>query len=260
MTKKLPIPAKYGGELITEIEIKNFNAEVLADTKKSLDSGNGYKAIQTFITGCIEKAGNVTDKASIREIVGNIPFGAAHLLTLEILFQKQDDDGIEGYYPCPRCGEVKICEQADGQDTRDHFRDMEINSTEETGFVYHLADPIEINADDESEVITDLGIEYSTLNNCSVSLEKVGIKDTVRLQIAILIESIKTVNSREVDKKWKTRYGTMIFGRMSTDLRKINEKMTEFGLNTRVKKNCLKCCKEFEVNLNTANFFASALS
>jgi|WetSurMetagenome_2_1015567.scaffolds.fasta_scaffold11018_6 hypothetical protein len=260
MTKKLPIPAKYGGELITEIEIKNFNAEVLADTKKSLDSGNGYKAIQTFITGCVEKAGNVSEKASIREIVGNMPFATADLLTMEILFQKQEDDGIEGYYPCPRCGEVKICEKTDGQDTRDHYLELEINTTEETGFVYHLTEPVEINADDESEIITEIGFEYSTLNQCSVALEKIGIKDTVRLQLAILLESIQTVNGREVDKKWKNRYGNILMGRMSTDLKYINDKMTEFGLKTKVKKNCLKCGKEFEVSLNTANFFASALS
>jgi hypothetical protein len=221
--------------------------------------------LQTFISGCVEKIGDVTDKLAINTLVGQMSYRSAHYLAIKIIFQDEKDDGVEGYYKCPRCQEPKICEANDNPDldTRDYLSDLKIVFLEDADreFEIELDTPVEIK--DESngvDGIFKLKFRYPTLNDCSMAFNKVGEKDTVRLQFQVYIQALTGVNDGEVDNKFKNNYGMYVFEKMERkDIARISDACEKYGLVIEVMKICNKCQKEFKVHLNTSNFFGFAL-
>jgi hypothetical protein len=259
---RLPIPI-FSEKIFEEVTIRRLVAGVLADTHRIVEKGDIYKAIQTFVAGGIESIGDITDRPSINSLVGKMPFKSAYYLATKIIFLDEKDDGVEGYYPCPRCNEPKICEAGEDRDTRDFISDLKINYMEgkDNLFTVELDNPVEIK--DESggeEGILKLALHYPTLNDCSAAFNRAGDKDKGRLQFQIYVQALEQVNDNEVDRKYKNSLGMFIFEKMDRkDIRKISDKCEEFGMKTEATKICNKCQKEFVVEINTANFFGSAL-
>lgn len=260
---KLPIPLVRKGERHEEVILREITAGLLADTQKIIESGDSYRALACFAAGVIESIGEITDRAAIKNLANFLPYKSAEAVIIEALLQSDKDDGVEGYYECPRCGAAKLAEYNPEEelDTRDHLRDLPVKTTENSGFEYELKCPVEIRSgEDMVEMIKSISFIYPTLASCSAALSKVGLRDVVRLQMAVLLESVETINKNPVERNWKSNYGTYVFEKMKKgDLLEINRRINEFGMNPVVKKVCLKCQKEFEVVLNTSNFFASAL-
>jgi hypothetical protein len=261
----IPIPVSVGEKTYREVKIKRTIASVIADTHQILEKGDTYKAIQKFVSGCLESIDDVTDKLSIYNIVSYMPYKSAFYLATRILMLDEKDDGVEGMYICPRCQNKKICEfnEDPSLDTRDYLKDLPIRNMEGdiNGFEINLSHPIEIkDVDGNAQIIDTLFMEYPTLNHCSMAFNKVGGKDDIRLQLAIYVQALQQVNGDDVDKQFKNSYGMYIFEQMERDdIRKLGVEIDKYGMSTAVKKICNKCGKEFTVNLNTANFFVSAL-
>jgi hypothetical protein len=262
---KIPIPIMHNGKMVDEVVMKPLLAGIIADTSKIMEKGDGYKGIQTLVSGGIEKIGETTSRQDIYEIVGKLPYQSAFYLAVKIVMQDEKDDGVEGFYPCPRCNEPKICEFNENPDidSRDHLSDLEIKVMEDvvTSFKISLNNPIEIKDIDNNDMpILTLEFGFPTLNDCSMAFNKVGEKDKVRLQLQAYIQALKKINDIEVDNRWKNRYGMKMFEEMDrNDIKQISDKTTEFGLQTKMNKICNKCGKEFVIEVNTANFFVSAL-
>ena len=256
---KLPIPVLNNGTKISEAEIKSYNAGVIADTQKVAESGDSYRALETFISGCLETLGDLSG-SDLRAAVKNMPYKTAEYLSTKIIVADKDD-AVEGVYECPRCGNQITTENDPEHFTADRISDLDVTYTEDTFFSIGLKKPVKLPVTDEpiAEVQT-IEMDYPTLNQCSLALNKVGRGDKIRLQIAIYVEALRKVNAIEVDKKWKSRWGMILFERMSDDLRAIGDKANAYGLQTELEKNCLKCGKKFKTNITTSNFFASALA
>ena len=258
---KFPIPIN-NGKVYDEIEIKEIITGVIADANREMEKGDPYKAIQMMISGCTEKIGDKTDKASIKEVIGHMPYKTAEYIAIKILLLGEVDDGIEGVYYCPRCDMQIICEKTEDSDTLDYLEDQEIKCIDENTPIEHeLSSPVELPAEnEENNYIESLTIKYPTLNNCSNAIKKYGDRDKVRLQLAILNDALVKINGKEIDYKWKNRYGMYLFERLkNNDIRKINEKISGYGIDSEVEKTCRGCGKKFKTPINTANFFASAL-
>jgi hypothetical protein len=257
-TLKMPIPISYNGSLLVDVNIKSYTAGVIADCKKSLDAQGPYAGYQTFLSGCIESIGEVISKQEIRNIINNMSYKTAEYLMLEII-ALDGEDGIEGMYICPRCNNEIICEH----DTEDHIKDLEIKTTECVNFEIKLLNGITIEnkmPEDSIEYVQSLTFRYPTLKDCLNAYIKYGKKEQSRLQLGICLEGLNSVNGIDIDLKFKNRYGMQIIENLvSKDLKFLIEKINEFGVITDKIKTCNKCGKEFKVNLNTSNFFVSAL-
>lgn len=259
---EIPVPFILNGETIREVQIRPFTGGVIADTKKVLDQGNPFDALAVFITGCLESMGEVRDRAALRAAVGKMPYKTADYLICQIATQ-DGDDGVEGAYPCPRCDEKVFAEYNANPDldTRDHLGIQGLTKSQDPVTVeLILKTPVEIPADGDPLTITALTFDLPTLDDCSTAFRRVGRKDEIRLQFAIYLAALRTVNGEAVDAKWKTRYGSMVFEKMSrADLLKLGKDVNRYGIDTAIRKICHSCGKEFTAELNTSSFFGFAL-
>ena len=264
MNITLPIPIQYDGATLSDCAIKGYTAGLLADTKKAIMADNAYKAYMVFLAGCIDRIGAYEDKQKIREIVRVMSYRTAEYLTVKILSLDDEDDGIEGMYTCPRCGKKIICEKTADGDTRDFIKDMPCTMLQDgEAFIVQLKNAIEVQnkaEDDSIDSVSSLEFRYPTLSDCSNAFIKYGKKDETRLQLAIYLEALTKVNGYPVPEKFKSRYGMQVLEDFTrADIQALGAKINQYGLENKVTKTCPDCQKEFEVYINTANFFASAL-
>jgi hypothetical protein len=266
-TVKLPIPAIFEGKTYTEVELKtHIQSSVLADTNRIAEKGNQYSALQVYISGGIEKIDDVSDRQTIKNIVGCMPYRSSFLLAIKLALMRSDDTGIEGEYPCPKCGELKKCEYNKNPDldSRDYISDIKISmkpESEDNTIKYKLKFPIVISdADAHDETVTDIEIEYPSLNHCSMAYNKIGDEDGIRMQMMAYVQALRKVNGNEITREFKNNFGMTMFERSDIDdLKEIGKILEKYGLNERVTKRCNKCGKKFEVVLNTSQLFENAL-
>lgn len=263
----LPIPIVSGGKTYREAEIKPPTGGVLADTKKLLDSGNPYDAMKELISGCTESIGGVAERTARRELSGNMPYKSAEYTIINILTLDHDDDSVEGIYPCPTkgCGGKVECRYNKNPelDTSDKLSDMELDVMESDSneFEHNLVKLLEIDmGSDGVQVVESISLLHPTLNHCSAAIRKRGRGDGIRAQMSVYSEAMTKVNGENIGRKWINRYAMMMFEKMGTaDLRELGEKVDRYGIKTSVEKHCLKCGNMFHVELDTSNFFDSAL-
>ncbi|MBD3277829.1 MAG: hypothetical protein GF388_05985 [Candidatus Aegiribacteria sp.] len=272
---RLPIPITVDGKKYTEVEVDAPKASAIADTRRDVEKVNVYQAIWTFIAGgvrCyIDEAGNrIEDQSAVKRITGYMPYRSAEYIALMVVLEIDPDDGIEGLYSCPRCGMEIVNEYVDeGLDTRDHARDLPVafmEPGEEPIIDHKMVDPISIidkTTGDQLFTIDSFKMEYPTLMTCAQSYNKYGATDEVRRQFAFYIDSLIEVNGEAVTQKFKGEWGMFLFSNMSTrknsDRHLLNKAMQEYGLDSRIKKVCPKCDKEWNAEVSTANFFEYAL-
>lgn len=261
-----------GRNLHADIEIKKPSGAVIADTQKIVKTGDLFSAIKTFISGCVVGIGDISDKQQIKNLVGQMPYRSAETVALKIMAEYYpDDDGIEGVYRCPRCGDKIIAElkEQDGMkiDTRDFISMLPIGymETPEYTIDIELSEPVILRNTLNGEIIltvNSFAMQYPTIENCINAYNKQGLDDDVRLQYVMYAEAIKSINGQPVDQRWINSYGLPLFEGMKdvrSDIGTITEKIRQYGIQTTVPKKCRSCGKEWRASVNTANFFASAL-
>lgn len=266
---KYPIPIKHNGVVYHGCNIKRPTPGTIADTKKIIDTGDKFSGIQTFIEGIVTDIYKdddlITDRISIKSILKNIPYRSAEWMTIQAMLMLDSSDAIEGYYSCPRCQKVLICElkEENGEtiyDTRDFISALLLNTTDfNEDIEISLSENVDIYLNDDLiDSVGNFTIENPTLKHCIAAYQKVGDKDELRLQFAIYVEALKKVNNKEIDNKWKTRHGKYLFENLKnfkTDFVNLTNKVNQYGLDKRLTKTCNQCGKEWQVVVNTSNFF-----
>ena len=273
---QLPIPIiTNSGGVFNEIEIIKPKSSVIADTRKVLnDTNEVFHSIRTFLSGCIESISNdekvISDKENIRNMVNFMPYRSAEVCLYKILvLYDPDKDAIEGVYSCPRCGTKLITEYIESEDidTRDFISQLEIKYMDEYEDIeIELSDPVNIKdkgRDEILESIQSMKFKHPTIANCIVAEKMYGSTDSIRMQFAMYVESLKEINGIEIDKKYRNTYGMFIFNNVKEckkDLGELNRKVSEYGIDPNLTKICKSCGKEFKVPINMSNFFVSALT
>jgi len=215
----LPIPIFDKEDYFDEIELVRPKPFVIADTHK-LTKTNFYQAIKYFVSGCcVGLAGSreTEDKAEIRRIIKYMPFRSIEMAAIEIVLLLDEDDGVEGIYPCPLCKKKIISRYIAGEDpddpemdTRDFIRDLHISYMEDRSkdFEISLNEPLVIknaSTGEELQRVDKIKMEYATIQHCINAYGKVGMSDEMRLQFAIYAESLQEINDKPVDDKWKRK-------------------------------------------------------
>ncbi len=279
---RLPIPifssSGEKGKYYNEIEITRPKPSVIADTKKIADTGDYYTAVHTLNSGSITRImgthDDVSDKKAIRKLHKKMAYKSMEFVSLNVLLSIDDDDGVEGVYPCPLCKRKVIAKYVAGEDddeepqldTRDHIHDLSIRYMEdmEESFEIELTEPVTIiNAATKEvvESISKMEIFWPTVKHCISAYAKYGNSDDIRLQFAIYAEALRSINGTYVDDKWRRMFGVYLFENIphvKKDFGKISKENNRYGLDPRIKKFCPDC-GEFTANINTSNFFVSAL-
>lgn len=282
MIEKFPVPLKIDNTVYHSCDVEAPTAGVLADTRKAADTGDRFNATLIFLTGCIKSIiadGNeITDRLAIKSALRRLPYRSAEVIALKAILQVHDNDGIEGIYPCPRCHYQVISQivEENGEvisDTRDFISNINIEYMQEygEGFTINLSDTVYIQNMKTEEPFIDpktqqavsmssITMRHPTLGDCIEAYLKQGGTDEMRLQYRIYVEAITEIDGMPVDRSWKEKYGMMLFEKIKSikDIGIIAQKANEYGIARKVKKNCPKCGKEWQAEVNTSNFFESA--
>lgn len=274
MRATLPIPAEHGGRRIVEAEVQAPRAADIADTRRQVDQANVYEAMATFLGGGVAAffdadGGAVDDKAQVRAIARHLPFRSAEWLAINVVLAIDPDEGIEGVYECPRCHHEIVCEASGGDDSRDMVSDMELVSMEPGApltFSVDLPEPFQLLDRKSGEVlmsIETLEMAYPTLAVCSGAYGKYGANDPMRRQFAFYVDSLVRCNGEEVDKKFRAEWGMYLFSNLRASrgggMSLIGEEVRRYGLDQTLEKVCPRCGKVWRADVDTSNFFVSAL-
>jgi predicted Zn-ribbon and HTH transcriptional regulator len=266
----LAMPIWYGEKKYISCEIVKPKGRVLADTKKIFDNGNPFLAMHHFIASCIVELSDdngecIDDQRLIKEITRELKQKAAEKLAIDIMLLYDDNDAVEGVYNCPRCKNIIVCENTLDYDTRDHISDLKVNifDKEIDCFDINLNETFFIK-DKKGEIlqeINSISFRHNTINDVIDAYARYGMADKTRMQYLLYVKAMKKINNEDIDNTWRKVWGLYFFEEYDNinDINKIAKEMNKYGIDTKVEKQCNKCGKIFEVNLNTANFFGSAL-
>lgn len=264
---KLPIPLQYGKDKFLEVDLIKPSGQTIGDTEKIIRQGNIYSAILRFVTGSIERIIGekiVDNQNEIRTICRNLKYKSAEYIYIQSLLSIfNGEDYVEGVYECPRCNEKIIAEKTDDLDTRDKISDLEVNYLEEEDyFEIELSEELQIKS--KEEILYDIktiGFRHPTIDDYIQAFAKHTDRDRIQLQYEVFAKCIESINGNVMDSSFKGTWGTYIFNKYRNigDINKITKEFTKYGYQTKVVKKCMYCGKEWKENLNTSNFFASAL-
>lgn len=269
---EFPIPIVHNGTRYTKCDVVAPKTSAIADTERESHK-NIYSAMHVFISGGIsaiyaEEGQTVEDPIQIKNICRRMPYKTAEFVSLQIVLEIDPDDGFEGVYGCPRCGHKQIAEYEDGADSRDHLSDMETRymGSGEPAFDITVDPPLEIKDKSTGEVIeavTSLRMEYPTLGTCIAASGKYGASGGLRQQFAFYVDSLLQINGEEVDQKTRAQWGMYIFENLRTGkqgpLAQVGREMRRYGMDQTIQKTCPSCGKVWWADVDTSNFFGSAL-
>lgn len=267
------IPVKYKDKIYTSAELKQPSAEDVAYIKEEADKGDVYKATYLWVVGGIKAIhGNneiVENKEEIKKIVRYMPFRTAEQVGLWICFEIDEDDGIEGIYSCPMCGTKIVCRYTDEEDTRDFIKEnMSIVFMEEyTNISINLDSPFNlkfksVSTNEEKDLsVNSFEMRHPTINDCILSKNKYGAgNNSTKRQFAINTLCVISVDGEEVDDKDRNLFVYKMFCDIGIkDLKKIMKEITKYGVDNRIEKICHNCGNSWKAEVNTGNFFVSAL-
>lgn len=274
---QLAVPIFFKDEVYVRAEIRKPTGKVIADTKKSSDTGDFFSSLRVFLVGCVESITKkdeqvITDKVALKSLIPKMPYKTAEQLALAIVsLHNSDDDGVEGVYYCPACNTPvfakKECSDGVDIDTRDFISQLPIGYYEGTGIIEaDLSEPVHIKNAVSGEIleeITSFAIGFPTLEHGINAFQKYGNSDTVRLQFSMFAQALVSVNGEPVDNRFKNAVGTLLFEGIKDVLEDLTKKIirpiNKCGVIPEIPKFCPNCGKEWKAQVNTSNFFASAL-
>lgn len=268
---KLDIPIFYGQRKYIECEIRKPYPKILADAEEKANEGKLFSAMFSFVVGSIVSLTDedeiiIDKKEKIKTICRNMKYKCIEHLIIEIMLLFDSDDAVEGFYSCPRCGQQKICEKTNEFDTRDHISDLEVNEYEDEKdyfeIIFEYPFEIKTKKGETLEIVNSVGFKHPNIIDYIQASAKVGYRNSTKLSIEVYSNCIIEINNKEIDKQWRYNYGRYMLENLEDikkDLSKIAKEINRYGLQTKIEKVCEKCGKIWKENLNTANFFVSAL-
>lgn len=266
---KLYYPIWFEDKKYLNCELKRPTPAVISETEKLVSDSSFGQAMLYFVSSCVTSytdadGATVEEKDKIRQITKKMKQKCLEDICVDIMLKIDSEDGIEGVYYCPRCGEQQIAEKKGDVDTRDFVSNLEIKylENERDYFEIVLSEPYErIDKGEVVETINTMGFRYSTIEDLINSISKVGTSNKTKTVYSILIDCLVTLNGKTVDKIQRDKFGIKFIENMPNikDLMKVIAEMHAYGRKNSTTKQCRRCSKEWEADLNTANFFVSGL-
>lgn len=274
MIKRLPVLFQTSENLYTSVEIKKPSGKVLSDTHEFSKRHSAELVMKTFVSGCtvriISEDKDITDSLAIKRSYDFMSNKNLEYLAQEIMILYYDnEDHVEGVYPCPRCGHRSIAQKSliDGIeiDDRDRISDLKVNFMEDPSellFEVELTKPVVIETVMGDEEVRNLIMGFPTVEDHVKAHSQVGDQNETKFQYALFGNAIKKVNGEEVDDTWRRACGLKLFNNIEEvhkDIGRISDYINSYGVNPKIEKVCKECGKEWTPFINTSNFFDSVL-
>jgi hypothetical protein len=275
MEIRLPIPFVSGeGKVYDKAELKRPSGAILADVKDVLGRSNEYQGMRVFAAGCCVKlfgeSGEITDPSNIKTLLGKTSNKTLEFICIMVMIDYYEgEDYIEGLYICPRCSHKVISEKTEEDgiviDTRDRLTDLAVGYMEdisELEFDVDLGQVIVLKSHTSEEEVNIITLRFPCTEDYIKAFHQVGGSNFIKVQYHVYGQCITRVNGVEVDDVWRRAFGTTVFNRMENIKKvfgEIAERINKYGINPKVHKSCSNCGKEWEVQISSSNFFASAL-
>jgi len=278
---QLPVPVWKGTAIYPSVELRAPTPDTIAATQEAVEHGL-YRAVVAFLSGCISSftapgAEPVDDRKEIAALVRAMPYMSAEPVAIYALLEGDADDGIEGVYPCPRCGTKVVCEfVSDEEDTRDHIRLLPVTCLGWAGSVF---DPAQVSrtitfrmgaavkvaeqsAGGGDEVWAgEFEMRWPTLADCMQAEARLPGKASLRQQMEIYAIAVERIEQEQLTPGVLGSYAqTMIHAMSKQDLTRLGNEMQKWGMRNTVRKACPSCGKVWEPTVATSNFFVSALA
>jgi hypothetical protein len=271
MTERLPIPLSCGAGVFDQADLRAPKSGSLADSRDAADSGDYFRAVLLFLQGAVTAMrgpGGELEGEQLRSVLRHLPIRSAELLSIRAMLLHDPDDGIEGAYDCPRCGERIVCELTDDADTRDRISELKVayadpEGREAEGFDLEVEPPVRVVDKKDGSAVYEcrsLRLAWPTLAHAMASKGRYGASGATGRQFAIYVDAALEVNGEKVLPKWRGEYGMLTFRELQGQtIRALNEAVQRYGITPRLRKRCAACGKEWEAEVRTSNFFASGL-
>jgi hypothetical protein len=241
---KLYYPIWFEDKKYLNCEIKRPTPLVISETEKLVSDSSYGQAMLYFVANCITSYADdtgicVEEKDKIRAITKKMKQKCLEDLAVDIMLKIDNEDGIEGVYYCPRCGDRQIAEKKGDDDTRDFISILEVNYLESDRdyFEVQLAESYKrFDKDELVEDINTLGFHYPSIENFITVLSKFGLNNKAKISYGSLVECLETINGKTVDKIYKDRYGMKMFENLPNikDLVKISSEMSAYGRSSKI--------------------------
>lgn len=260
---KLAIPTIIDGIFYKNVEIMRPNAEVITSTVEYMQNGNYFNGLYNFVSKSIISIDDVIDKEKIRRLCQLFKMKSIEDISIDIMLKRDKTNGmIEGVYSCPRCGVKKISELKNGIDTRDSIFEQPIIDFDlsDDYFAITLDYPIEIDINKNITTINEIGLRFPEIKDYIEAEAIHGYKKASDIQNTVYKKCIKRINGAEATKDFVATLGDLLFKKIDPDdSKKIAQKIRSYGRQLTKLKSCNECGKEFDVELNTNDFFVCAL-
>jgi hypothetical protein len=262
------------GSIYNEADFRKPRTCVITETYEEAQKGNIFSAMTYFVAGCItsitDLGGNTVDNPiEIKKLVKEMPYITGEQFAIKIMATLNENDVIEGVYICPRCDTQHISnfDSVLDIDNRDRVSDLKINYMDPENYVNEIyvipENPVKIfnkNTGETLITIENFTIKHPTFNDCILAGNNMRAGQEVRTQLKVYTKSLIFVNEENVDLKWVSAYGKLLFDNLEVDdIKQISDELQKYGIEKRLKKICTNCGKEWSPIINTSNFFASGL-
>lgn len=269
----LPIPVWNKDKIYTAVDIMEPDTNTLTRAYETMKSGNIFKSFLEILSGSIETfytqdGDQVEDRAEIKKICADMPYISADTVCLKVLVDMNEEDVIDGLYPCPVCHRNNQPEYDPeyGIDARDKVSDLEIinQETPNNEIFVQLKKTINLINAKTGEIIhavDNITIRYPTLRDCIFAGQNMREGQETAVQIKIYTNALVKVNGQDLDKKFVSVWGQALFGKIKAgDLKQIGNAMQKYGIEKKIKKQCQHCGKEWFAVVDTSSFFVEGLA
>lgn len=269
---RLPIPIFYDDKIYTDVDITEPETQVLTRAYESMKLGNAYKASLELVAGGIEAIYSnendvIEDRAEIKKICSEMPYTSAETVCLLILADMTEEDVLVNLYTCPVCkkNNIPMYDPELGIDTRDRILDLEIVCMDnfENEITAVLKKPVELIDRKTKEVfhkVESITIKYPTIKDCIIACQNSGNSQSASTQIKIYQNAMIKINGEEIDRKFISVWGKVIFDKLKLkDLKQFGNAMQKYGIAKTIKKQCIHCGFEWPAVVDTSDFFVSGL-
>lgn len=274
MIVKFPVPyITANNNIYLEAETKRPSGLLLADVNEAMQKTNEYNSMRVFASGCCERIigdPDITDKVSIKGAIAKMSNKTVEHICAQVMIDYYDnDDYVEGLYICPRCGNKVLAEKKDDDgiiiDTRDRISDLRVGFMEDISdleFDVDLGQTIDLESKTLQESVSNITLRFPIMEDYIKACNAIGIENPVRIQYYVYGQCIIKVDGTTVDDTWRRAYGAVIFNKLENTkevFKQISNHINKYGIDPDVEKRCNNCGKVWKVQINSTNFFASAL-
>ena len=260
---RLPIAYSFAARTWADAGLGKITGGALADAQVAAEGGDYFKAVlallASIVTEMTDDQGNAeADRAQVKNLLREMPSVDAEYLAVQALSLSGGEDFVEGVYNCPRC-QYQVVSEGEGAD---RISDLEtVYGEKDEPVRAKLASPVRIvNARTKEPVVEVASVELRqpAVRDYIRAFSRTGSKDQLRYQYAAYAEALELVNDEKVDDRWRSTWGPLVFEKMTADdLSSIGLKIRSRGLQTRIRKTCPKCGKQWDAEVSTSGFFAS---